>query len=117
MIGFEKTFLDRRVSIGLRQPFFQIHSLDTGPNRYSASGADDLNIILKYAPLHRESGSVLSFGLVTTVPTSSKGLSTSELVLPTKASESAPFVKFIDELHTPLFQPFIGYIWTRRDLF
>jgi hypothetical protein len=65
MIGFEKTFLDGRASFGLRAPFSQ-----TGEGIGGASDVDALSLVFKYAGyMDRETGNVISGGLVVTVPT------------------------------------------------
>ncbi len=63
-IGFEKSFLDGKASVGMRLPYTQL----TGD--FGSDDIGDLSIILKYA-LYRdcETGSALSAGIVVTVPT------------------------------------------------
>jgi hypothetical protein len=71
VIGFEKTFLDQRASIGMRLPFFET----AGDGSLSTDGVGDLTIILKYALLEdRSTGDVLSGGLVVTAPTGQSNL-------------------------------------------
>jgi hypothetical protein len=66
MLGFEKTFLDGNASVGLRLPLFEL----TGSPDFEDSHVDDLSVILKYAFINnRETGNVLSGGLVVTAPT------------------------------------------------
>lgn len=90
-IGFEKTFLDGNASIGMRLPFLEL----TGNSTLNETLVDDLSIIFKYAFINnRQTGDVLSAGLVVTVPT-------------------APAVVIEDEgdLNSTFLEPFIGYIF------
>jgi hypothetical protein len=65
VVGFEKAFLDGRASFGMRVPFTQV-----GENLGGTSDVDGLSFIGKYAfYLDRETGNVISGGLVVTVPT------------------------------------------------
>ncbi|MGI9068841.1 MAG: hypothetical protein ACR2HX_20860 [Pyrinomonadaceae bacterium] len=99
-IGLEKTFLKGNASIGLRSAFYQ----QQGPPDVRGSGFADLSFILKYAPINnRETGNVLSTGLVMTVPTG-QGL----IRLPPGVKEAdRPF----------WFQPFLGYLKNRKNFF
>jgi hypothetical protein len=64
--GFEKTLFNRDASIGLRVPILQ----KDGLGGVSADGFGDLTIVTKYAFYDdRQSGNVISGGLVVTVPT------------------------------------------------
>jgi hypothetical protein len=64
--GFEKTFLDGNASVGLRAPVLQ-QQADGG---FGANDFGDLSIVLKYAFVNdRNTGNVLSGGLVVTAPT------------------------------------------------
>lgn len=93
VFGFEKTFLDGDASIGLRAPIFET----TGDGSVSRDGFGDLSVVLKYAFINdRESGDVLSGGLVITAPTGVK-----EAILPNGG-----------DIHPTLFQPWGGYIVT-----
>lgn len=88
--------------MGLRLPFFQVEGSSTVP---SDSGTDDLSILLKYALIRRpESGVALSTGIVITVPTGDGGLILEK--------DGKP-----EEVHPALFQPFVGYLWSRGDFF
>ena len=65
VIGFEKTFLDGRASFGMRAPYSQV-----GPSFGGTSDVDALSLLLKYAAYDdRETGNIISAGLVVTVPT------------------------------------------------
>ena len=100
VIGFEKTLLGGDASAGLRLPFVQFQDAQ------SSSVVDDLSLLFKYAPLtDRETGSVLSTGLVVTVPTGATG--------------TLAFLKDgrVEKGRAALFQPFIGYLWNKGDFF
>ena len=58
IIGFEKTFLDKKFSIGLRLPLYQASATSpTSPGTLHFDGAFDLSIVLKYALIrNRETG-------------------------------------------------------------
>jgi hypothetical protein len=89
-IGFEKTFLDRNASVGLRLPFLQL----VGNKDVEDSQVGDLSIIFKYAFYNdRSTGNLLSGGMVLTAPTG-QGLRID--------GEST--------LHSTVLQPFAGYI-------
>jgi hypothetical protein len=93
VIGFEKTFLNGDASIGMRLPLYEIYGDDFG-NRELVG---DLNIILKYAFLNnRDSGNVLSAGLVLTVPT---------------GADFEPSGYGAPVIHDKLFQPFVSGIY------
>ncbi len=67
IIGFEKTFLSGDASVGLRLPFF---SFGGGTVAYETSFVGDLSIISKYALINnRETGNILSAGLILGTPT------------------------------------------------
>ena len=86
MVGFEKSFLDGFMSFGLRAPNYQV----TGD--FSSASTGDLSLVFKVAPfLDRETGSGISTGLVLTLPT------------------GAPIDTYVGNVHTTLFQPFVGY--------
>jgi hypothetical protein len=89
VLGFEKTFLDQNASFGMRLPFFQ-----QGDGSFGENDIGDLSLIFKYAFYYDKAcGNVLSTGLVLTVPT-------------------GPDILTVDgNIHSVLFQPFIGYYW------
>jgi hypothetical protein len=96
-IGFEKTFLGGNASIGMRLPFAE----DQGDSSVSRSGVGDLSIILKYAFINnRETGNVISAGLVVTVPTGANFL-----------PEGVP------DINPTLLQPFVGAIYNIGDFY
>jgi hypothetical protein len=65
VVGFEKTFFDGRASFEMRAPYTEV-----GPSLGGSNDFDALSLILKYAAYdNRETGDVLSAGLVVTVPT------------------------------------------------
>src|SRR5207244_856747 len=97
LIGFEKTFLDGNASLEMRLPFFQIN----GDPSIRADDVGNLTIILKYAAINdRETGNVLSGGLVVTAPTGSNPLPTGAL-----------------DINPTFLQPFVGYIYNFSDRF
>jgi hypothetical protein len=97
IIGFEKTFLDQRASVGLRLPFLQV----TGDSVVEKSDIGDLAIILKYAfYLDRAKGNVLSGGLLVSAPTGANFLPTGS-----------------PDIHPTQLQPFVGGIYTTGDLY
>ncbi len=64
VIGFEKTFLNQRASIGMRLPFLRT----TGDN--TPEGVGDLSVIAKYVLMNDiETGNIWSVGLDITAPT------------------------------------------------
>ena len=94
-LGFEKTFLDRNASIGLRLPFIESSGSDS-----VGSGFGDLDIILKYALINDSAtGNVLSGGLVITAPT----------------GKSDFFIIDNEQIHDTLIQPWVGYIYNLDD--
>jgi hypothetical protein len=69
LIGFEKTFLGGNASFGMRLPFMQFSGLAAGSG-IADNQVGDLTMIGKYALINdRETGSVVSGGLVLTAPT------------------------------------------------
>jgi hypothetical protein len=90
VIGFEKTFLDGNASIGLRAPLVQVE----GDPALSRQDFADLSIVLKYAVINdRDTGNVLSLGMVVTVPTG-----------PNFLPAGTP------DIHPTLLQPYVGGI-------
>ena len=102
IIGFEKSFLDGRVSVGLRLPYLQIQTDSFG----SDDAWGDLSVILKYAIINnRDTGNVLSIGMAVTAPTGE---------LP---NSFAVHGTSVDAVHSTLLQPFVGYIWNSGHFF
>jgi hypothetical protein len=97
-IGFEKTFLDGNASFGMRLPYLQL----VGGSEIQDTHLDDLSMIFKYAFINdRQTGNVLSAGLVLTAPTG-QGL----------------IIDGESTIHSTVFQPFVGVIYhLNRDLF
>jgi hypothetical protein len=92
MMGFEKTFLDGNASIGLRLPFIQMN----GPIGTEGQTVGDLSILTKYAIINdRETGDVLSVGLVLTVPT---------------AAADGTLADGTPVPHSVLIQPWVGFV-------
>ncbi len=121
VLGVEKTLFDGLLSVGLRLPFFNLNQTvssvpeadrlyafrrtpGAGEVSYISNGLDtggvgDLSILVKFALLNDpDTGSVLSTGLMTTVP-SGEGL---DLVDGTT-------------LRSALLQPFVGWLTTCED--
>ena len=90
VIGFEKTFLDGRASFGIRAPFTQV-----GEGLGGDSEVDGLSLVFKYmAYQNRETGNIISAGLVVTVPT----------------GPSIP-VDVGSNINPTLIQPYLGYVF------
>jgi hypothetical protein len=96
VIGFEKTFMSGDGSFGMRLPFLQAQGENIDKNDFG-----DLTLILKYAFVNnRDTGNLFSTGLVLTIPTGADFLPGSTI-----------------DIHSTLFQPFVGSIWRRGDFF
>ena len=95
MAGFEKTFLNGDASFGMRLPFVQIY----GPAGVGGThDVGDLSLIWKYAWWNdRETGDLISSGLVLTTPTGSGNAILFD-------GSKAP--------HSLLFQPWAGFVRT-----
>lgn len=91
MIGFEKTFLDKNASIGMRLPFIQLN----GPPGAGADAVGDLSILTKYAFINNPNGNVVSAGMILTLPTGPNGGLLCD-------GTSVP--------HSVLFQPWAGFV-------
>jgi hypothetical protein len=101
--GLEKTFLDKRASVGLRLP---LNTLSADSTTAGLGGTDtdvgDMTAILKYAFWRNpEAGNLLSAGLAVTAPTGPGHFAGS--AIPTR--------------HETVLEPFIGYLWTRNGWF
>ncbi len=94
LVGFEKTLFNGDVSVGMRLPFIQI----TAPFGSGASTVGDLSLLFKWAVINnRETGDILSVGMVLTTPTSAAGGTLSD-------GTTIP--------HSVLFQPWLGFVHT-----
>lgn len=101
-VGVEKTFFDRRASIGLRLPFGELDT-DFGTIEKTL----DLSVILKYALFdNRTSGDVITLGFAVTPPSGD---------VPTAFALGRDFT--VREVHPTQLQPFVGYIWNIRHFF
>ena len=87
VFGIEKLILDRQTSIGLRVPLLQMH----GDGDFNPDSIGDLSIILKHAFYSTNDGTVISGGLVVTVPT------------------GQTIETFAGKIHPTILQPFVGY--------
>jgi hypothetical protein len=100
-LGVEKTFFDRNASIGLRLPLATLAADDgfTPGSGGTFTEIGDLSIIGKFLiGENRQTGSLMSAGLMITVPTGSDTFA------------GAP-ARLIANLHDTLLQPFVGYRW------
>src|SRR5439155_17942939 len=92
-VGFEKTFLDGDASFGMRLPFVQQYG-----QGISSQNVGDLTLVFKYAAFNnRQTGDIVSGGLVLTTPTGGGGAILSD-------GTTAP--------HSWLFQPWGGFVKT-----
>lgn len=88
IVGFEKT-LGENASIGMRLPFFSLAG-----NSLSEGAVGDLSVIAKYALINnRQTGNVLSAGLVVTAPTGGQ-------------------FSFSNRNFDVYFQPYLGWIYS-----
>lgn len=95
LVGFEKTFLGGDASFGMRLPFQQQYG---PPSVGNSQGVGDLSLLVKYAFYNdRDTGDLISGGLVLTVPTGS-----GDAIL--LDGSKAP--------HSVLFQPWVGFVKT-----
>lgn len=100
-VGFEKTFFGGYASIGMRLPF---DLLDVGGIHMDSADAGDLSIIFKAILMQdSERRYLISGGLGVTVPTGPMALGGSGFA--------------VDVFNSTLLQPFLGFLWTRDNLF
>lgn len=89
VFGFERTLFGDNFSVGVRLPLIQQANEPT----LESAGFGDVGVIFKYALINnRESGNVLSAGLMVTAPTGEEVI----------ASDGT-------RIHPTLLQPFVGY--------
>ena len=72
VFGFEKTFLDRNASVGLRLPLYTLDNSGGSVQGIGGTFTDvgDLTVVTKFVLIeNRETGSLLSGGLCITIPT------------------------------------------------
>jgi hypothetical protein len=99
IVGFEKTFFDGDASVGMRLPYVQYNGF--GPVDTDAIG--DVSVLFKFAWLNdRETGNVISTGLVVTLPTGTASVELAD-------GSIAP--------HSALFQPWAGFIYNLKQVF
>jgi hypothetical protein len=99
-LGLEKTFLDRRASIGFRLPIntLSVDSLVAGLGGTHTS-AGDLSVFTKFTLLQdQQKGYLISTGLAVTAPTGPAAFAGS---------------RSIDSFHNTELQPFVGYLFNR----
>lgn len=93
--GIEKTFFDGNMSLGIRQPYYQLYG--SGISDY---GLEDLAGILKVALFNDlRCGNLVSVGVLATIPTGRNDFYS----LPNGSS-----------IHPVLIEPFLGYYWSCR---
>jgi hypothetical protein len=100
-VGFEKTFLDRRASVGIRVPFLQLSGPDDVFSAFNVRDGQfgDVSIITKYAFYDdRATGNLLSTGLMVTAPTGQDSYTVNG-----------------QRIHSTLIQPWVGTIWSLSD--
>lgn len=109
--GFEKTFDEGRGSVGLSLPLYSLFANAAPSSGVTAPGSTslgDLNIFAKYIlKENKETGSLLSTGLLLTPPTGPRYLAGANYFPQSKYPGS--FVP----VHDLQIQPFIGYIFQR----
>jgi hypothetical protein len=97
-IGFEKTFLNRRASFGVRLPFIQTNGGFLG----GESGIGDLSLIGKYVLRENyDRGNLLTLGAVVTVPTSS----------------NFPNLGITSQFDTVVLQPWLGSVFNFENFY
>jgi len=100
LLGFERTFMQGNASFGMRLPFIQFN----GSQGIESNVVGDLSFLFKYAWLNdRETGNVVSTGLIVTAPTG-----------------GGPDYVLSDGLTAPrstLIQPWAGFIYNLPNLF
>ncbi len=103
LLGFEKTFLDRNASIGVRLPInvLTLNSTVKGlPHNSSALG--NLSVFGKYILAQNDNGDLFSVGLNLNLPTGPKAFAGNN---------------FYTNLNTTDIQPFVGFIKYYGDLY
>jgi hypothetical protein len=96
-LGLEKTFLDGNASVGLRLPYLEL----TGNSEFDDWHIGDLSLLFKYAFINnKQTGNVVSAGMVLTVPTG-EGLQ----------------IEGESSLNSVVFQPFVGGIYNYNAFF
>ncbi len=99
LVGFEKTCLSGDASVGIRLPFLQFN----GFSEVDDYSIGDLSIVLKFAWLNdRQTGDILSSGVVVTVPTGTVNVQLAD-------GSVAP--------HAALIQPWGGFIYNLKQVF
>jgi hypothetical protein len=96
-LGLEQTFAGGESSFGLRLPFLQL----VGDKQVQDNEVGDLSIIYKHAIIDdRQTGNLLSAGMVVTLPTG-QGL----------------HIDGESTLNSTLFQPFVGFVYNLDDFY
>ncbi len=105
VFGFEKTFDDGWGSFGARLPLDQLTGTSTISGNFAKPGGtstslNDLSLFAKYVlKRNPETGSLISVGLETTLPT---------------GPNQFAGAKYIEGLNDTEIQPFIGYLWIKN---
>jgi hypothetical protein len=108
IFGLEKTFDDGNGSIGVRLPLDQLTSNPVTRAKFKQIGGtstalDDMDIYAKYIlKQDPQTGSLISVGLAIT---------------PTTGGGSFAGANYIQYINTTLFQPFVGYLWSRENFY
>jgi hypothetical protein len=99
LVGFEKTFLDKNASFGMRLPINNLTAVGLSPGFGGTSTAvGDLGMYLKYALWQdRARGRVLSTGLAISAPTGPGSFAGANYLRPIN--------------HYTFLQPFLGFQW------
>lgn len=99
VFGYEQAFADNLFSVGLRLPYNQVVS----DGFYNKTALGDLTIVAKAVLLeNRETGNLLSGGLVVTTPT---------------AGALFPNTLTGETIRTTYLQPFLGYLYNHNRVF
>jgi hypothetical protein len=112
VFGFEKTFLDGTASVTLRLPLFTMQA-DGG---FSQHDLGDLSLLFNYAfYLDRDTGNVVTSGLMVTLPTGPHVLTLDgdiqQALQQAVLGNGANFDRFESNIHPVLLQPFVGARW------
>jgi hypothetical protein len=106
MVGFEKTFLGGDASFGIRMPFVSL----SGNQGLETSAVGDMSVILKYAVINdRQTGDVLSGGLMVTVPTGDG------IVVDLPNANGVIDGTVQEHFHSTVLQPYVGAILFMTD--
>jgi hypothetical protein len=116
VFGFEKTFLDRNASVGLRLPLYTLDNSGGSVQGIGGTFTDvgDLTVVTKFVLIeNRETGSLFSGGMCITVPTGPTNFAgVPPAIIPQGAITTINGVDVIaTPAHDTLLQPWLGGIW------